>query len=238
MGSKAALQQILERQPVWRAASLGAAGVTIASGFESLDAELPGRGWPAGALTELLAGHEGIGEWQLVLPSLARLSASGRRVVCLAPPRLPYAPALLAAGVDLAQMLIVKPREERAALWAAEQALRSSGCAALVAWLRTPRYVELQRLSLAAEAGGGCALLFRPTAAAGEPTPACLRIRLEPAGRALALRILKRRGAPAAAPLVLPLKTPLHALGRPAFHLADCPRGARDERRMGMPVHA
>ncbi|MCF8175433.1 MAG: hypothetical protein K9K30_09360 [Burkholderiaceae bacterium] len=35
---------------------------TFASGFLRIDAELPGGGWPRGALTELLAEHEGIGE--------------------------------------------------------------------------------------------------------------------------------------------------------------------------------
>jgi len=236
--SNAALRQILERQPVWRAARLAAAPRALATGFGRLDAELPGGGWPAGALTELLVAHEGVGELQLVLPALAALSSSGKQVVCLAPPRLPYAPALLAAGVDLAQLLIVKPRERREALWAAEQALRSSACAALIAWLSATRYGELQRLAVAAETGGACALLFRAPAAAGEPTPACLRIRLEPAGGGLALHILKRRGAPAGAPLVLPLRTPFHAVGRPALHLADRPGGTRDDCRLDVPVHA
>ena len=37
----------------------------LASGFAALDRELPGGGWPCGALTELLGGLEGIGELQI-----------------------------------------------------------------------------------------------------------------------------------------------------------------------------
>ena len=45
----------------------------IASGLEALDAQLPGGGWPLGALTEILLQHHGIGELQLLMPALARL---------------------------------------------------------------------------------------------------------------------------------------------------------------------
>ena len=78
------------------------------TGFDALDRELPGGGWPAGALTELLVRRAGIGELQLVLPALAALSWAGKRIVWLAPPHLPYAPALAADGVDLAQLVVVR----------------------------------------------------------------------------------------------------------------------------------
>src|SRR5437762_12848236 len=103
----AALEEILQRHPclsrsVWRGGALSLAAPAVASGFAELDRELPGGGWPAGALTEILGRREGIGELELVLPALAALSWAGKRIVWLAPPHLPYAPALAAAGVDLA----------------------------------------------------------------------------------------------------------------------------------------
>ena len=48
----------------------------LATGFPSLDRELPDGGWPRGALTELLCDHTGIGELALMLPALARLTAA------------------------------------------------------------------------------------------------------------------------------------------------------------------
>ena len=232
-----ALAEILQRHPIWRGGSLAQAIAALPSGFAALDAELPGAGWPRQALTELLADEAGIGELELILPALATLTRAGRRTVWVAPPHMPYAPALAAAGVDLVNLLIVHAPERRDALWAAEQALRSGSCHALAAWLPKPRYAELQRLVVAAEASHAVAFLFRPLTAAGESSPAALRAALEAAGSELHVRIVKRRGAPLARPVRLALKRPFHVVGRAAF-----PRiaggDARADRRLGLPVHA
>ena len=56
---------------VWQASRFAHAGGTVLpTGFATLDAELPGGGWPAGALIELLADRPGIGELSLLLPLL------------------------------------------------------------------------------------------------------------------------------------------------------------------------
>jgi len=233
----ATLEDLLQRYPVWRGAAAAAAACAVPTGFAELDGELPGRGWPAGALTELLGEESGIGELQLVLPAVAALTAQGKHVAWLAPPHLPYAPALAAAGVDLTHLAVVRAPGRRDALWAAEQVLRAGSCHALLAWLRQASYAELRRLAVAAESSPACALVFRPGAAASRPSPACLRLALEARPRALAVRILKRRGAPGGSPLVLPVKRPFHALDRTSFPLAPA-RDARADRRLGLPVHA
>jgi hypothetical protein len=209
----------------------------VPTGFAELDAVLPGGGWPAGALTELLVGSRGIGELGLLMPALARLTCAGKRVVWLAPPYLPYAPALAAAGVDLPHLALVRAAGRRDALWAAEQALRAGSCHALLAWLPTPNYQHLRRLAVAAEASRAFLALFRPPQAAAESSPACLRLALEPAEGGLQVHVLKRRGAPLAAPLLLPVKRPFHALGRAALSRPFA-RDARAARGLGLPVHA
>jgi hypothetical protein len=231
------LEEILQRHPVWRGGSLAKGAAALATGFTALDAELPGGGWPRQGLTEILADEAGIGELELTLPALAALTGAGKRAVWVAPPHVPYAPALAAAGVDLVHLLVVAPPSRRDALWAAEQALRSGSCHVLAAWLKKPRYAELQRLAVAAEASHAVAFLFRPLAAAAESSPACLRLALEPAGLELAVHLVKRRGAPLAAPLYLPLKRPFHVLGRAALS-RPAERDARAARRLGLPVHA
>jgi hypothetical protein len=229
------LTEILQRQTVWHgdAPSAGAAAAA-ATGYAALDAELPGGGWPTG-LVEVLHRANGAGELQIVLPALAALTGAGHRIAWLAPPYLPYAPALKAAGVRLAQLTVVRAPGRLDALWAAEQALRSGAFHALLLWLPRASYPELRRLAVAAQAGPAFALAFRPPQAACESSPALLRLALEPAAEAagkpgagepgasryplLAVRILKRRGLPMAAPLPLEVPRPVaersaHALGR------------------------
>jgi hypothetical protein len=231
------LADILQRQPVW----LGGPPKTdipgISTGYGVLNEALPGRGWPTGTLTEILGSQEGIGELALVLPAIAALTWAGKRVVWLAPPHLPYAPALAAAGVDVSQLAVLRAPRRRDALWAAEQVLRAGCCHALLGWFNRLHYDELRRLAVAAEASPAWVGLFLPLKAAAQSSPACLRLALEPAGEALCVRILKRRGAPAAAPLHLPVKRPFHALGRPPFPVPAAAR-ARADRRLGLPVHA
>ena len=233
----AALDAILQQHPVWRGGSLARPISVLPTGFAALEAELPGGGWPRQAFTEVLHEGSGLGELGLILPALAALTGAGQRAVWIAPPHVPYAPALAAAGVDLVNLLIIRPQNRYYALWAAEQALRSGSCHLLAAWLPKVRYAELQRLAVAAEAGHTAAFIFRPLAAAAESSPACLRLALEPAGPELGVQILKRRGAPLATPLYLPLKRPFHVLGRAAPSRArggDAPAA----RRLGLPVHA
>ncbi len=227
----ATLADILQRQAVWRGGAPAAAAVPAApTGFAALDAEFPGGGWPAG-LVEVLCRAEGVGELQVVLPALAALTAAGHRVAWLAPPHLPYAPALRAAGLRLEGLTVVRAPGRRDALWAAEQALRSGAFHALLLWLPRASYPELRRLAVAAQAGPGFALAFRPPEAGCESSPAVLRLALEPGEGQLAVRILKRRGLPLAAPLSLPrvlphsplTERPLRALGRAPLSAASAP---------------
>jgi hypothetical protein len=211
------------RPAVWRGGAPAAATPAASTGYPALDAELPDHGWPAGGLVELLCDAEGVGELQVALPALASLTAAGHRVAWLAPPYLPYAPALKAAGVRLSNLTVVRAPGRRDALWAAEQALRSGAFHALLLWLPQASYAELRRLAVAAEPGPGFVLAFRPPEAACESSPAALRLGLAPeqapATGTLPVRILKRRGLPLARPLFLPIARPIfekpaHALGR------------------------
>ena len=176
-------------------------GVTHATGFEALDAQLPGGGWPAAALTEILLERHGVGELSLLMPAMARLCASDADglagwIIWIAPPFIPYAPALSRHGLDLNRMLLVHaPAARNAGLWAAEQALRAKSCAAVLAWVRTADQTALRRLQLAAERARCWTVLFRPATALQQRSPAALRLRLTRTGSMSRIEILKCRGA-------------------------------------------
>ena len=79
MPSITALADILHHGLVWRVGELSRVELPgIRSGFPALDAELPGGGWPAGVLTELLPENIGIGEVRTLGPALSQLSKQGR----------------------------------------------------------------------------------------------------------------------------------------------------------------
>jgi hypothetical protein len=111
----------------------------IATGYAALDAELPGGGWPAGALTEVLHRHAGIGELRLFFPALCALARGGAPVFLLAPPWQPYAPAFSGGGIDPARLIVVRPRHPADALWACEHILKGLSGGALIAWPRQLR---------------------------------------------------------------------------------------------------
>lgn len=217
MSSRApVLAELLGRSDIRRATDL--ARVTkpsLPTGFAALDAQLPGGGWPSGALTEILPAHEGIGELRLLGPALAALSRKGRRLAWIAPPHLPYAPALDAAGIDLAKLLLVRTPSLADTLWAAEQCLRSAACGAVLLWPEQLKYTELRRLQLAAEGTGAIAVLFRPPSAAESASPAALRLALNTAEGGLAVRILKRRGAALHRPVVVEIGPPVIKVSPP-----------------------
>src|SRR2546428_4511369 len=130
-GTPYSFAALLERPDIWCGDSWSGAGTpAVPSGFPELDAELPGGGWPAGTLTEILPAHEGIGELRLLGPALAALSNRGLRLAWIAPPHLPYAPALAAAGIAIATPVVVRTAPPVETLAAAPQALAPDACGA------------------------------------------------------------------------------------------------------------
>lgn len=171
------------------------APVVEASGWTELDAVLPGGGWQAGTVVELMPTVTGIGELRLLLPALARITGAGRHVTLIAPPYIPFAPALSQHGVRLERVLVIQAQQAEDTLWAAEQSLRCRSFGAVLAWPTTIRDREIRRLQLAAEAGGSTGFLYRSVDAARESSPAALRLKLRRAdSNALQVDVLKCRG--------------------------------------------
>lgn len=176
MGAVVALETLLAAQTLWRAgrtATLAAEGES--TGHAPLDALLPQGGWPRRALTELLLPADGVGELELLFPTLARMTQAGGTVVVVAPPYIPYAPAWQAAGIELAHLEIVEA-QPRDALWAFEQCLRSGTCAAVLGWPRNADAQSLRRLQVAADSGDCLGFAFRDRKHLANPSPAALRL--------------------------------------------------------------
>ena len=189
-----ALADVLRHPGIWRRSASTRMSVDAQpTGLAELDALLPGGGWPRGALSEILIEQDGIGECSLVLPALAALTQARRRVALVAPPYIPYAPALAAAGIDLTQLVHIDSNAADTH-WTAEQCLRAGCCGAVLNWLPQADYQQLRRLQLAAETGASIGFVFRPLSAASQTSPAALRLKVTASETGPRIEIIKCRG--------------------------------------------
>jgi len=162
---------------VWRADEVAASATTRATmptGFVALDAEFPGAGWPRGQLIELLVERAGTGELSLLAPALVQTSRERRPCV----------------------------------FWAIEQSLRTAHLGALICWLPASSSVDaefraLRRLHLLASQTRTLLFALRGSHCLSAPSPAALRLQLEPRDGQLQVHILKRRGRPLLEPVAV-----------------------------------
>lgn len=163
-----------------------------------------------------------------------------------------HGPGLAALGLDPARLLWVETDNLADGAWAAEQALRSGGCTAVLWWTGSERpgrsrvaasphpssgrahrpaagsdpmalNTHLRRLHLAALGRPALLWVLRASAAAGQSSPAVLRLSCRPLPTApgrLQVQLLKRRGPPLAQPLELDA---LPALGAVLAHRLSQP---------------
>lgn len=136
--------------------------------------------------------HEGVGEIRLLLPALAYLTQREAWVAWIGPPHLPYAPALVDAGLKLTHFLLIEPKNEEERRWAIERCLEAPDCGATVFWEGPRRLAQWRRWQQAVERGGGLGFWLHAQPA-GEFPPA-LRLGLAATEKGgVAVQILKRR---------------------------------------------
>lgn len=192
MGQVLALDELLSARTVWRGQPVAPPPSAQPTGHATLDDALPLGGWPEHALTEVLLPADGVGELDLFVPTLSRLTQAAQIVVMVAPPYIPYAPALQSRGLDLRYLHIVDA-EPKKALWAFEQCLRSGACAAVLGWPQKADHHALRRLQVAADTGQALGFVLRDARHAEQASPAALRLEIT-VERTVAVR--KCRGGP------------------------------------------
>lgn len=169
------------------------------TGHDTLDAHLPGGGWPLGTLIELLLPNPDMALWRLLLPALCRkLRRQSGPLVMVGEPQQPWHTSLQTQGLP-AQRLLSLQADPALLPWATEQALRCPDVVAVLAWLPQARDAELRRLHLAAQAHSPLLFVLRPIEAGVHASPARLRlsVQTDPADPEVwAIRILKRAGPP------------------------------------------
>lgn len=185
-------------------------GGAISSGCHEFDRWLPEQGFRRGTLVEWLAAGEGSGAGVLALVAARAACQDGGALVVVDRQQEFYPPAAAALGIDVAGLVIVRPRNQRDDWWAIEQALRSRGVGAV--WCRCDHVAAsredsrlFRRFQLAAERGGALGLVVRPAATRRLPSWADMRLWVEPLaareGRCLRVELLHSRHAATAGTL-------------------------------------
>ena len=139
------------------------------------------------------------------MPALQRLCDSSRRILWIAPPTTPYAPALLQHRLDLSLISVVRCQQAENILWATEQALRSGACSAVLCWPEQINERRFRRLQLAAKAGDCWCVVFRKSHFANSGSPAALRLLVSSQNRQPLVEIIKQRGGRPQPPVEIPL---------------------------------
>ncbi|MDT8843535.1 translesion DNA synthesis-associated protein ImuA [Paraburkholderia fungorum] len=189
---------------LWRGNQLAHARSRVVDcGDVNLARELPGGGWPRGALTDLLVQQTGCGELRLLRTAFEQLSI--RPVAMLQPPHDLQPTALAWWGLDPSNVMTVKAPRTADALWAAEQILRAGTCGALLFWQSHVRPDSLRRLHLAAQASESLFFVLRPLATTRDASPAPLRLAIRAAKDGVDIQFIKRRGPARDEPLFVPL---------------------------------
>ena len=172
------------------------------TGIDPLDRLLPEGGFLPGTLTEWLTDGAGTGAVTLALIAVRRtLQEIGGALVVVDLQQEFHSGAAAQLGIDLDQLILVRPATTQDALWTLEQALRSAGAVISFGWIEQADNRTLRRLQLAAEVGGGLGMLIRPIAARRQPCWARLRLVVRPlpaaessSGRRLRIELLHNHG--------------------------------------------
>jgi len=191
---------------IWRGDALGTpVTTTVGTGFEALDAELPGHGWPCQSLTEVLQVQSSVLEWRLLAPAMHTLVGQGKQIVIVGPPKPPHLPGLKHLGLDERHIVWIQADKPVERLWATEQLIKANAAGMLVSWLPQARQEQIRRLQVCAQSCDGPVILCRPAAAEHEASAAPLRLQARLGiDWELHVHLLKRKGPPHEGELTLP----------------------------------
>jgi protein ImuA len=208
---------------LWRASQLARQhGKTVDTGYANLSAELPGGGWPAGALIELLVQQTGVGEIRLLQPAALKAVAK-RPIVLIKPPHLPNATGFSYIGVPIDKIMVLQAEKTSDALWSVDQVLKAGTCGAVLLWQQHIRGESLRRLALSAASAETLLFVVRPLAARQDSSPATLRLAITPSVDGVSVDIVKRKGPIGTGPFNVVLQ-PSPALISPRGRVNSRPR--------------
>lgn len=163
----------------------------VGTGYEALNHGLLNQGWPLGSLIEVCQ-KEMQGEWQLFTPALLHMPGL---IVLLNPPAQPFGQALIQLGIDLERLIVVTTGEKKQFI-ASFIELARTHIGSVLAWQPNDAltYTELRKCVLAASESKSLSVMFRPSTAQQQSSPAGLRLFAQIIPSGLEITVFKQKG--------------------------------------------
>ena len=187
-----------------KSSSVGITQQTVASDLESLNALLPGGGFPTASLVEWVSDQPGLSATTIAMNCIRPFLKQPGCLAVVDGRHDFYALAAQAAGIPLQRMLLIRPGEfticqsadesspkqnrhrsnrksqtqQADTLWALEQAARCPGVRVVLCWLDRVSTTVLRRLQLAVERSGVTVFIMRPASVLNQPSWADLRLQV------------------------------------------------------------
>ena len=185
------IETLHHQQLVWHGASKTPVLNHFSSGYKELDEKLDG-GFPETGVIEIISDMA-IGELRLLLPSISQ-QESKRLITFIAPPGDINAAMMYSNGVEANRLLVITPKDQQEALWAAEQCLKSGACDSVLLWLIQPLEIhQVKRLQLASEQGHARQFVFKNHHQNELSLPVDLSLSLSACDTGLTVKINKRK---------------------------------------------
>ncbi len=149
---------------------------------QALNAMAPNGIFQRGAVHELLWPRRCTFPTSIALLLAQAAQTDGGAIAWSDPERELHLPALVASGINLRHLILLRCASHTDQLWALAECLRCRGISATVAPIARLTQIEARRLQLAAERGGGVGLFMRLyTPGKNAPYAAATRWLIQPA---------------------------------------------------------
>lgn len=185
------IDHLKQKQWLWQGSQSPQEHEFFSTGFDLLDQKLKG-GFPKHGVVELQSTL-GIGELRLLVPHI-KATSQERLSVFINPPGYLCAEQLTNEGIDSNKVLIITPKSDKEALWAAEQCLKSGACSNVLLWHKELEVHQARRLQVASETGSCLHFLFKTDSKSVFSLPVSLSMTLAPHDLGLKVVITKRKG--------------------------------------------
>ncbi len=187
------IQHLKSQHLVWQANLTKADSYQFlnSSGFPELDTLL-GGGFPPHGVVEM-ESIGSIGELRLLAPYL-KSSLDKGVTAFIQPPALMNSLFLHSIGLNINRVWIITPEQQRDALWAAEQCLKSGACSNVLLWQDELEIHQVKRLQVASEQGACPLFMLKPNMTNRLSLPVSLSLKLQGSDQGVRVEVLKRKG--------------------------------------------